>query len=169
MPTRREAERAAMDVLRTTWMEDGFAEIPVDPVVIAERLGATVLEADLDPSVSGALVKRHDEDPVIYLSRGDHEQRRRFSCAHEIGHLVDRPDDDHYTLVDFRDALSSQGIDQRETFANQFAAALLMPEFAVDHFYTPDRTTAALAAEFGVSTESMSWRLHNLGKRLRGG
>jgi Zn-dependent peptidase ImmA (M78 family) len=61
-------------------------------VRIARGLGIDVLDAQLDVSVSGALVKERDQDPSIVLNWIDHPNRKRFTCAHEIGHFVRRKD-----------------------------------------------------------------------------
>lgn len=161
----RKATKAAHELLRTAWVEDGYITIPVDPVEIAQRLGAKVRDADLEPGVSGALMKEPGSDPVIFLNRSDSGNRRRFSCAHELGHLMSRAGQDEYAFVDYRGPMAGQGTDDDEIFANQFAAALLMPEGAVHQLKDNHSTVGTLAAEFGVSLEAMGWRLQNLGIR----
>ena len=94
----RDAER-----LRTSVWGDRF---PVDPVRIARKLGIVVLDARLHRTVSGALVKERGEDPTILLNERDSVNRKRFTCAHELGHFVRRSDNpDEYEYVDFRDIL----------------------------------------------------------------
>src|ERR1035441_987140 len=89
--TRQEAERDAQSLLETVWADDGLPiRIPVDPVVIAKRLGVDAFAAKLAPEVSAAIVKKPGRDPSILLNRMDGELRQRFSCAHELGHFVRR-------------------------------------------------------------------------------
>ena len=61
--------------------------------------------------------------PIIMLNENDGMNRKRFTCAHEIGHFVRRGDTtEPYTTIDFRDRLSSLGSDPEEIYANEFAA-----------------------------------------------
>lgn len=80
-------ERDAAQLLKEVWGETwGDASLPIDPIVIAGRLGVPVLAAALAANRSGALVKRRYEEPVIYLNHEDAPTRRRSTCAHELGH-----------------------------------------------------------------------------------
>jgi Zn-dependent peptidase ImmA (M78 family) len=64
--------------------------LPIDPVYIARRIGVEVINASLDSDTLGALVKRPGERPTILINEKDNENRRRFTCAHELGHFVRR-------------------------------------------------------------------------------
>lgn len=67
-----------------------------------------------------------------------------------------------YGYVDKRDAHSSSGTQAEEVYANQFAAALLMPQDRVRSEHQQGGTAASLALMFGVSAEAMGFRLRNL-------
>jgi Zn-dependent peptidase ImmA (M78 family) len=138
---------------------------PVDPVYIAQGLGVQVYVAVLDEGVSGMLVKRPRLDPAIYLNRLDSDNRQRFTCAHELGHYVQRAssDDDTWEYVDARGPAASKGTHPEEVYANQFAAALLMPREVVARFAKEGKPAAVMAYHFGVSVEAMNFRLRNLG------
>jgi Zn-dependent peptidase ImmA (M78 family) len=138
--------------------------LPVDPFQIASAMGIKVYAATLDAGTAGQLVKRAGQDVEIYLNQYDSEGRRRFTCAHEIGHYVIHAgkDTDEWEYVDRRDAASSTGTRSQEIYANQFAAALLMPAQAVRR-YAADHSPVELAAKFDVSLEAMNYRLANLG------
>lgn len=124
MPKRYDASVAARELLEECW--DGT--LPVDPVHVARTMGVKVLDASLDDDVSGALVKEEGADPSILLNASDSRNRKRFTCAHELGHFIRRTDEPHkYEYVDYRDQRSSTGTDEEEMFANRFAANLLMP------------------------------------------
>ena len=154
-----DAANAARHLLDETWGD----RIPVDPVQIARRLGIDVVDARLGPDVSGALVKERDQDPSIFLNALDSKNRKRFSCAHELGHFVRRKNDpDRYEYVDFRGKLSRLGMDMEEIFANNFAAALLMPEERVRELHKQKLDEVAMAVRFDVSLEAMHNRLQNL-------
>lgn len=161
MAGHRKAEKAASELLEECW--DG--RLPIDPVRIAKSLGVEVLGTDLKPDVSGALVKKQGKDPSILLNAEDSKNRKRFTCAHELGHYIRRAGrpEQQYEYVDYRDARSSTGTDEEERYANSFAASLLMPEIAVKALKDQDMAAFRMAKIFGVSPESMRYRLDNLG------
>jgi Zn-dependent peptidase ImmA (M78 family) len=150
--------------------------LPVDPVYIARKVGVSVINAELDTDILGALVKRAGRQPTILLNEKDNEHRRRFTCAHELGHFVRRSpswssqDGPYMTLeaseaaeyetVDLRSQASSEGTNPEEIYANEFAACLLMPGDQVRRFR--GEVLWALALRFGVSEEAMTFRLKNL-------
>lgn len=159
-----EAARDAERLLDTVWWSTANSGIPVDPVRIARRLGIDVVDAGLDTDVSAALVKEKGQDPTILLNWIDSPNRKRFSCAHEIGHFMRRSEQpDEYEYVDFRDQLSGAGTDLDEVYANCFAACLLMPEAHVRSALAEDRSEIELAYYFDVSREAMHTRLLTLG------
>lgn len=159
---RTEAER----VLATFWSD---RSMPVDPVTIARKLGIQVKQAELPANVSAAILKQAGSDAVIVLARGDSDKRKRFSCAHEIGHYIQRAGADELEYVDHRGPLASAGTNAEEIFANQFAANLLMPEREVREFLTQHQREQSarpplwfLAQRFGVSAEAMNVRVETL-------
>lgn len=155
-----DAEGEASRILRTYWA----AGDPVDPVKIARRLGLNVFRSRMEAGVSGALSKSRNEPGVIYLNADHHTHRQRFTCAHELGHYVKRTAEDttSFEYIDRRDDLSSTGTHPDEVFANQFAAALLMPADRVRRLRA-QHSPRALAKHFGVSPTAMEYRLANLG------
>lgn len=159
---KEEAARDASALLHSIW---GFG-IPVDPVAIARKAGLEVRDAKLDRQTLGALVKRPGQEPTILLNEEDNDNRRRFTCAHEIGHFVRRSDEtDEYMTVDLRGPLSAEGMDEDEIFANEFAACLLMPEPEMRVFYELGMSDLEMAIRFKVSREAMQYRLKNLDLR----
>jgi len=141
-----------------------------------------VEELDLDDDISGALVPVADGQWLILVNKAHSETRRRFTVAHELGHLLLH----HYSTphadrrLRLRDARSSEGSAFEEIEANQFAAELLMPrEFllqAVDkhsrvlqHEPESDEQRRAfqqligdLAERFRVSEQAMTIRIASL-------
>jgi Zn-dependent peptidase ImmA (M78 family) len=155
-----EAANDAAKLLKAAWS----GSIPVDPVAIAREAGLRVLDAELDEKTLGALVKNPGEDPVILLNRDDSPNRRRFTCAHELGHFVRRSvETEEYTTVDLRNPLSSAGVDPEEIYANEFAASLLMPEDEVKSLAEAGLDDLEMAIRFKVSREAMQNRRDNLG------
>ena len=159
-----DAKKTAEQLLETSWAGRGY---PVDPILIANELGIDVLETDLPKSVSGALIKDEDQDPVIVLAENDSKNRKRFSCAHELGHYVYRlsMDGNQYEYIDLRGDHSTTGTEPEEIFANQFAANLLMPEAEVKKLFAEKLADFLMAQRFGVSDDAIRFRLKNL--RLR--
>ncbi|HSS05198.1 MAG TPA: ImmA/IrrE family metallo-endopeptidase [Solirubrobacterales bacterium] len=154
-----EAAEDAAKLLRVAWS----GAIPVDPVRIARTAGLRVLDAELDEKTLGALVKNPGQDPVILLNQSDSPNRRRFTCAHELGHFVRRSEEtDEYTTVDLRDPVSATGLDSEEIYANEFAASLLMPEDKVKSLVEAGLDDLEMAIRFKVSREAMQHRLDNL-------
>ncbi len=156
-----EAAEQSARLLTTAWP---FGTIPVDPVTIARAAGLRVLDAPLDEDTLGALIKQPGQEPTIMINQSDPENRKRFTCAHELGHWVRRSEEaEEYSTVDLRSGLSAMGADPEEVFANEFAACLLMPEPAVKNMQANGLNDIQLAIEFKVSREAMQFRLKNLG------
>jgi Zn-dependent peptidase ImmA (M78 family) len=152
---------SAQKVLNTIWGERPF---PIDPFVIATQLGIKVIETELPPEVSGAIIKNKGNDPIIVLSKSDSNNRKRFSCAHELGHYAYRTDalQEEYDYIDLRGKNASMGTEPEEVFANKFAASLLMPETEVKKLYDKRIPFFLMAQYFGVSGDAITLRLANL-------
>lgn len=120
---------------------------------LAEHLGVVVHQVP-DPGWSGALTV-HDDHAVIWVNMGESLERRRFTVAHELGHLML-----HDTHKAFRD-VTYNGSEQ-ESEANRYAADLLMPMWMLGPL-TPivkdDEGVARLAEVFGVSKGAMERRI----------
>ena len=133
--------------------------------------------ADLPENISGHIA-REQERYVVRANGREHEYRRRFTMAHELGHYVL-----HRTLLDQADGVNDSKLYRtdinapiynsyitqiHEQQANSFAANLLMPADAVK---TAHQELAAdgrvslkrLYQRFKVSPSAMRWRLKNLG------
>lgn len=156
---------SAESLLENVWLNRGF---PVDPAWIARKLGLDAVEAEIDNNVSGALIKEKNQDPVIILNKHDSSSRKRFTCAHELGHYVRNTEtiDDYkkleYEHIDFRDERSSSGCIEEEIFANNFAANLLMPRHEVIKKHKEGMPKVLMSDYFGVSDEAITYRLKNL-------
>jgi Zn-dependent peptidase ImmA (M78 family) len=155
-----QAAEEAAKLLDATWR---FG-IPVEPVFIAKALGIRVVDAPLGERTMGVLINKPGEDPTIMINQTDSDSRRRFTCAHELGHWVKRADvATEYSTVDLRNPLSATGQDPDEVFANQFAACLLMPEEAVRQFVGYEYGALEMGLQFNVSRDAMEYRLKGLG------
>jgi len=166
------ATRLAGNILRRA----GIRPPRVDPKKIARLLGATVL-ASRDASETSGMVVREGGRIIIGVNEAQPMVRQRFTIAHEIGHMLlhaDEPlivDDHGFALIGMR---RDDDRSDRETEANLFAAALLMPgdwvtkeigdlEINVED----DAEIRRLARRFGVSQQAMMYRLMQLGHYAR--
>lgn len=166
---RREIERLAEDLLN----RHGLRSAPIQVEKIAELEKIEVIRVSAGWNESGFLLREGESHPVIGINRKNSPKRQRFTIAHELGHWRLHPGRplivDHSVMINKRNDVSSQATEPEEVQANQFAAALLMPESLVRDcaasggFRSRDELISRLASEFDVSTDSMAWRLVNLG------
>ena len=145
--------------------------VPVDRIAIAQ--GCIIKPSDL-MDISGVLVRAPNAKPVIGVNRTQPENRRRFTIAHELGHLLLHHDGQEVTFdKDFRVSLrsdeSSLGTNVEEVEANFFAASLLMPAslLGIDpraHSIELEQVEdiAELATAYRVSNQAMTLRLARL-------
>lgn len=151
MELRKRGVRSAGELLDVC----GISRPPVDVVELAVRIGVE-LRYVYKPGWSGAIQIVGDR-PFIWVDASNHPLRRRFTIAHEIGHLFLHGDRLlHQPTLVFRDEKFDDNEDERA--ATQFAAELLMPEEWIRSrsLFTH---TEELARAFEVSTSAMSFRL----------
>lgn len=150
----------------------GQTKPPVDLDKIASRLGAEIRDYDLAADISGILF-RDGERRVIVVNQHHSAPRKRFTVAHEIGHLaLHRGEDVHVDSgfrINLRDPKSATAESVEEIEANAFAANLLMPaswlrgeltDQSID--LNDDSEVAALAEKYDVSVQAMMLRLTTL-------
>ncbi len=159
---------------RKTLAETTQGEVPVPVKRIAERLNISITYEPYNGDLSGMLY-REGTKAIIGVNATHPSTRQRFTIAHEIGHFLLHGERSMFVdkSVVFRDRSSSLGTDVEEIEANQFAAALLMPEALVlrevkalassGKSRNGDRLVKQLAKTFDVSPQSMQFRLANLG------
>jgi Zn-dependent peptidase ImmA (M78 family) len=154
------AREAAERILDEHW--NGV--LPVDPVQIAHSLGMRVFLADLPENESGLIIKNSGESAEIHINRNEPLGRQGYTCAHELGHWVERSvqQDDEYSFVDKRD---DSPMDAHEWYAEHFAANLLMPGRVFIEAFDNGNRVRDLAQLFGVSPTAAGNRMRNLGLR----
>lgn len=130
----------------------GMVTPPVNAQEVAEQIGCVVHHVP-DPGWSGALTVK-DNHAVIWVNMGESPERKSFTIAHEIGHLLQ-----HDTTHAFRD-VTYDGTPQ-ESEANRFAADLLMPMWMVGPIAlsVTEENIQHFAAHFGVSVSAMRRRI----------
>lgn len=151
---RRGASDIAQAVLEEHWPEGTF---PVDPVVVARRVGVEVYSAQLGNDVFGMLVGG-PAGSQIFVDSDQPANRYRFTCAHELGHYVDRSSrlDEDLTYIDRRSE-DGRGTPS-EIYANEFAGNLLMPAAALRGLISSGADELQMAATFGVSLSALRYR-----------
>jgi len=100
---------------------DVSTNVPICPYNLAESMGIDIRFVNI-PSFEGMYLA---DDGVILISADRPEGRKRFTCAHEIGHHILG----HGTVID---EIIEKGSDKEiEKEADFFAGMLLMPSSAV--------------------------------------
>jgi hypothetical protein len=180
-----EPAAAAQALLRDFEERYDAAEAPPVPVerVARSLLGLFVDEADDIRALPGAPTDQgrlsgmlDSEEMVVWVDRDEARRspgRRRFTIAHEIGHLLLHVPTSREVFYDR--AADIQEIDEgppdgqlpelgrREREANVFARELLMPETLVDEqAHATGFNLPALAGRFEVSVPAMRLRLRLL-------
>ena len=150
---------------RQTLKDHNMYNIPVDPVVLANKMGIRVSNAVFsDPALAGMIAKRGDLSSIL-VKDDDALNRKRFTIAHELGHMLLHLKNDG-EFIDKSDHLRTtdlNGSHGPEMEANQFAAALLMDSELIKQFWPAVQSSDSMADIFRVSKEAMEHRLNNLG------
>ena len=169
MIRRKLIRETATDLLN----QAGITAPPVNIERLAKSRGVVVIQEPNENDTSGFLYRAPGVPPIIGVNSKHHQLRRRFTIAHELGHLllhsktelhVDR------SVVKMRDRRASEGTDDEEMEANRFAAELLMPESFLQadleelgHVSADDeQIIRKLAKKYQVSQQAMAIRLTSL-------
>lgn len=119
-----------------------------------------------DNGLSGKIIRK-GKDVFIMINQNDPEARRRFTLAHELGHLLEGVSDAYMSQA------MPDGYD-KERFADVFASELLMPADFVEREWSKLSITHELpivqyklAQLFNVSNEAMGYRLNELNLQSR--
>lgn len=164
-----------VDQLR--WDHDYLQTPAVDVVRLTVDLGIDYNESDYGDTLSGCAIIR-DGNRLISVNSAHSEHRKRFTTAHEIGHILLHADQpisvDVKPITFLRDRSSSTGEAWREVEANYFAASVLMPRTALESEISLIRETSwdddelikQLVKTFNVSAQAIGIRLSSLGITL---
>jgi Zn-dependent peptidase ImmA (M78 family) len=165
-------KRSAIEARARGLLEDhGLLDMAVDPIRLANALGVKVYNAKFgDDSIHGLLAVREGR-PSIYVNADHAPVRKRFTVAHELGHLVLHLIGGDKEFIDNADNFRTP-IDPEATWtperrqeweANAFAAALLMPEKLIRQKWAEIADPDGMARWFQVSPTAMGYRLDGLG------
>jgi Zn-dependent peptidase ImmA (M78 family) len=165
--SRATIEAKARDVLR----HHDLTAVPIDPVVLANRLGIRINNAKFaDETIVGMIAKRGDKITLL-VNQSDPPFRKRYTIAHELGHhFLHLLSDGEYVdgeanlfRQDFNGDREMTPQRRKEIQANMFAAALLMPEDAVRQAWERLKFVDKMAQQFNVSEWAMGIRIDQLG------
>ena len=131
-------------------------KVPRGPVrdltLLVERAGVLVAHSSLRGStISGVTFSAPGLPPLVVLNSDQPADRLRYTLAHELGHLV----------------MHRFPTPTMEKEANEFAAALLMPETDIRPYFVGRRIDLAylgsLKPEWKVAMQALLMRASNLG------
>lgn len=149
--------------------------IPTNVRLAVSSLGGKIQEMTLDDMPYEATVRKTENQSFeIRLRDGVVPQRERFSLAHELGHLFIhmgfQTDDTQWANIQPGESSerARYGISEAEYEANEFAAALLMPESiyrqTIDDLADDNKVDMSKVADrFGVSVAAAHLRGQWLG------
>ncbi len=159
----------------TRLLDAGGVQGPaVDVTALAQSEGVIVVAEPEANDFSGFLYQSGNSAPIIGVNSKHPPNRRRFTIAHELGHLLLHSKSGVHldqAVVQMRSEKAGAGTDEHEIEANRFAAELLMPgQFlqkdlaALGEINADDeKVVAELAKRYGVSSQAMAIRLSTLG------
>lgn len=154
---------AARDLRRENWNVEGKIRFPVDPFRIAQRMNLDVREVPLEGRIAGFLLKKDPAQEIrVFVNEKDSELQRRFTLAHQLGHITQHRTEDAFGFVEFRANLAWPGPDTVEVWANRFAEELLMPKSVVTKRWAEGRSAEELAGKFKVPVSLIGFRLRTL-------
>jgi len=152
----------------------------IDPKEIAKKFGVDVKEIEPDKKkiewlgeieyipddLCGYIEKDENGKVTIYYNPNHHENRQRFTIAHELAHfLLGHLNEDQKQYRDFSYSFKNTNYNPKEVEANKMAAKILMPEDKLNFLIYKKGITSIkeLAKIMRVSEAAMLYRLKNLG------
>ena len=143
--------------------------IPAPLMLIAKALGYGVYDFHLtadNKKTSGVVYYKQDDqtEGEILLNPNEPNSRKRFTLAHEIGHIVlKHQGDGEKRTVDKREDMEKMSKSPKEYAADAFAAELLMPAEEFTKYWIQCANIFQLAEMFFVSKQAALIRIENLG------
>ncbi|MBK5929075.1 ImmA/IrrE family metallo-endopeptidase [Halochromatium salexigens] len=178
---------SAKDFLARLEKDHGFEVVPpINVERIVELVGARLdSSVDFENISAAGSVSIHNHHARIWVNplESSYEPRKRFTIAHEIGHLIQHidPEIGVREFIDTKKTLNRKDSywDSKEYEANNFAAQLLMPVSLLKKHgneiiaqykkktggsgMSVDLFIERMASLFNVSEPAMKYRLRNIG------
>lgn len=151
-PRKSVAKKLAQKVTRDAGIK--IAPISLQKVIehLQKSINLTVMRAELTDKVSGLLVTCTDidkESMVIGFNPDKPWCHRRFTIAHEIGHI----------MMNHTCSGNTNDKSDKETEANNFAAELLIPTKLIKDDFKKTPNIPELSKLYRVSAEAMAIKL----------
>ncbi|AYF97187.1 XRE family transcriptional regulator [Protaetiibacter intestinalis] len=131
---------------------------------VEEAFGVDIANSTELPVGFDGLSFQNDHLRLILLLTTENWTRRRFTLAHELGHVLWADARDYALAEELRPGIDNS---HKEKRANAFAAAFLMPESLIEQEVAGEKVTVELfhrlILRFKVSPSSMAVRLNKLG------
>lgn len=151
----------AIDPIQVIAKHWNSTPVPIDAIIA--DMGLPLCYEPMADNISG-YIERANGSYRIVVNSNHAPTRQRFTAAHELGHYIYHRDLLGDGVGDNR-AYRTDGTDRpnpnirpiHERQANSFAANVLMPRHRLTN--VAGESTAALAAQFGVSQAAMKIRL----------
>lgn len=137
------------------------------------ELGIPVLFVDMPEQISGAAFRQQNER-LLFVNLRDSPARRNYDLAHELFHVLtwSSQQPERLDRIDASDKVMARKQQRFEQFAENFAAALLMPRDTMLKRWekAAEMTSPSARAEIlrhirneaQVSSQAVLWRLVNL-------
>lgn len=134
----------------------------IDPFLIAKRLlGREVVLRDVD-GFDGMLLNVDNERAIIVNNLIREEGRKRFTCAHEIGHYVITSHREEAVRCTEADIATLDIKKRLEREANEFASELLIPSKVlkgiIDGQEPRKELIESLSERFGTTLTATVWK-----------
>lgn len=164
---------SSVKTLLSKYQYNSYKSAPINIFNIIEKENIKLSFEELDDGWSGFCVRNAQGSQVV-LNDEHHINRKRFTAAHELGHLINHcnhgRDEDVFvdkTVAYNRDSASATGEIQKEIEANRFAAEILMPEDFIREELEGKESLVyedveELAKKYQVSERAMTIRIEKL-------
>lgn len=136
-------------------LHEKVTRLPVKPGQLCKQMGIRVMYYDFQNGKDGESTII-DGEPWIFIANGKPVQRQRFTCAHELGHIL-LGHVGEYELVNRE---PSRGDNPIEHAANVFAARLLAPACVL--WALNARTPEQIAILCDISLRSAAFRAERM-------
>lgn len=159
-----EDAQACAEALRREWRLGDRPAVGLEDALRGE-LDVLILHVDAPRGISGAASYLPGQRTIL-VNRRESLGRRMFDIAHELFHLLTWDAMPPDRVEDTEPSVGQR--DRVEQLANNFAAALLMPEETVKGMWAQRKGDDihewldTHASQLSVSSVAMMWRLYNL-------
>ncbi len=141
-------------------------ETPVNLYDVINKLEGEIQEVDFIENGHEAKVENKKGYFLIKINKNIDSKRKRFSIAHELGHLFYHMkyliDDQVWGQFEGQ-SMYRYGTEEPEVEANEFAAAFLMPKNKFENLFYAKKTLKDIAEHFEVSEAAALNRGRHLG------